>query len=141
MIGPLIRFLCLAGSDAEDKFAIARVRQLAASARHTELETLFRAGIISQSVYDQFRNELEKEAATLRSRVVELYSGDSSRAESEIRTARMRLAAAEQSSIESAVREGFISAQSAAKLLDKSGRDGHENEGFRTKGSDGKEAT
>jgi monovalent cation:H+ antiporter, CPA1 family len=140
-IGPLIRFLGLAGSDAEDKFAIARVRQLAASARRTELETLFRAGIISQPVYDQFRGELEKEAVTLRSRVVELYSGDSSRAESELRTARMRLAAAEESSIESAVREGFISGQSAAKLLDKSGDDGHESKGFRTKGSDEKQAT
>jgi monovalent cation:H+ antiporter, CPA1 family len=123
-IGPLIRLLGLSSMDTEDKFALARVRQVAVSARRTELDTLLRTGVISQPVYEQFRSELDDQAAALQARVAELYSGDSSRAQSELQTARMRLAAAEQSSIQAAVRAGFISTQAAAKLLDNAGEHG-----------------
>ena len=74
---------------------------------------------LPKHVYDQLREELDQQAAALQSRVAEMYSKDPHRAESELQTARMRLAAAEKSSIEAAVRSGFISTQAAAKLLDR----------------------
>ena len=118
-IGPLLRLLGLSAIDADNQFALARVRQLAVSACQTELQDLLRTGVVSRPVYDQLQEELDQQAAALQSRVAEMYSKDPHRAESELQTARMRLAAAEKSSIEAAVRSGFISTQAAAKLLDR----------------------
>ncbi len=117
-IGPFVRWLGLSTSDTEDKYSLARVRQVAVSAQRTELDTLLHTGTISQPVYDRFRNELEEQATTLQSQIADLYRGDPTRAESERKTARMRLAAAEQNSIEAAVRAGYLSTESAAKLMD-----------------------
>jgi monovalent cation:H+ antiporter, CPA1 family len=121
-ISPLIRLLGLSAVDSEDRFALARVRQVAVGACQTELEELLRTGIISRPVYDQLRKELHAKAAVLQARVAEIYSNNPHRAESELQTARMRLAATEESSIEAAVRAGFISTQAAAKLLDSTER-------------------
>ncbi len=118
-ISPLIRLLGLSAIDTEDNFALARVRQVAVSACQTELDDLSRTGVISQPVYDQLRSELDEKATTLQARVAEMYTSNPRKAESELQTARMRLAAAENNSIEEAVRAGFISTQAAAKLLDK----------------------
>jgi Na+:H+ antiporter len=117
-IGPLIRFLRLSAPEPQDEFALARVRQIAASARLAELEDLFRTRVISGPVYEKLRGELNSQAAALHTQVAELYGRDSTRAEAEMRTARLRLAAAEKSSIEAAVHAGFISTAAAAKLVD-----------------------
>ena len=118
-ISPLLRVLGLSAKEGEDTFAIARVRQVAASASQTELKELLMTGVISRPVYDQLQKELDERSATLQAQVDEMYSNDPERAEAEIETARMRLAAAEKSSIEEAVHAGFISTQAAAKLLDR----------------------
>jgi monovalent cation:H+ antiporter, CPA1 family len=117
-IGPLIRWLGLSEADANDEFTAARVRQIAASARQAELEELFRTRVISGPVYDKLRGELDSQVAALHAQVAELYGRDSSRAKAEMQTARLRLAAAEKSSIEAAVHGGFITTAAAAKLLD-----------------------
>jgi monovalent cation:H+ antiporter, CPA1 family len=117
-IGPLIRGLRLSTTDTEDEFAVARVRQIAASARQTELEELFRTRVISAPVYGKLREEVDSRIAALQAKVAEMYARDSSRAEAEMQTARLLLAAAEKSAIEAAVHTGLISTQVAAKLLD-----------------------
>ncbi|MHB8502788.1 MAG: Na+/H+ antiporter [Candidatus Acidiferrales bacterium] len=117
-IGPLIRALHLSTADTQDEFTVARVRQIAASARQSELEELFSTRVISGPVYEKLRAELESQVAALHTQVAELYGRDSSRAESEMQTARLRLAAAEKSSIEAAVHAGFITTEAAAKLVD-----------------------
>ncbi|MGB7281079.1 MAG: Na+/H+ antiporter [Candidatus Acidiferrum sp.] len=117
-IGPFIRALRLSTAESQDEFTVARVRQIAASARQSELEELFRTRVISGPVYDKLRAELDNQVAALRAQVAELYGRDSGRAEAEIQTARLRLAAAEKTSIEAAVRAGLISTDVAAKLAD-----------------------
>ncbi len=103
-IGPLIRWLRLSTTDTQDEFAVARVGQIAASARQAELEELFRPRVISGPVYGKLRQELDSRIAALQAQVAEMYGRDSSRAQAEMQTARLRLAAAEKSAIEAAVR-------------------------------------
>ncbi len=117
-IGPLIRVLRLSAPEPEDEFALARVRQIGASARRAELEDLFRTRVVSGPVYEKLREELDSQVAALHEQVADLYGRDSTRAAVEMRTARLRLAAAEKSSIEAAVQAGFISTAAAAKLVD-----------------------
>ena len=117
-IGPLIRLLGLSEADTHDEFAVARVRQIAAAARQSELEDLFRTRVISGPVYNKLRAELDDQIAALHAQVVELYDRDTGRAEAEMQTARLRLAAAEKSSIEAAVHSGFITTSAAAALVD-----------------------
>ena len=117
-IGPLIRVLHLSATDGQDEFALARVRQMAASARQAELEDLFRTRVISGPIYDKLRAELDSQVAALQAEVAELYDRDVSRAEAEMQTARLRLATAEKSSIEGAVHAGFITTSAAAILVD-----------------------
>ncbi|HTQ62545.1 MAG TPA: Na+/H+ antiporter [Candidatus Solibacter sp.] len=117
-IGPLIRVLGLSQTDAHDEFTEARVRQIAASAGQAELEELFSTRVISGPVYERLRAELDSQVAALHAQVVELYGRDAGRAEAEMQTARLRLAAAEKSSIEAAVHSGFITTKAAAKLVD-----------------------
>jgi monovalent cation:H+ antiporter, CPA1 family len=117
-IGPLIRMLRLSAAETQDEFTLARVRQIAASARQTELEDLFSTRVISGPVYEKLRAELDDQVAALQAQVAELYGRDTSRAEAEMKTARLRLATAEKNSIEAAVHAGFISTDAAAKLVD-----------------------
>ena len=117
-IGPLIRVLHLSEVDPHNEFTVARVRQIAASARQAELEELFSTRVISGPVYEKLRVELDTQVAALHAQVAELYNRDASRAEVEMQTARLRLAAAEKSSIEAAVHAGFITTDAAAKLVD-----------------------
>jgi len=117
-IGPLIRALHLSTANLQDEFTVARVRQIAAAARQSELEELFRTRVISGPVYDKLRAELDNQVAALRAQVAELYGRDAGRAEAEMQTARLRLAAAEKTSIEAAVHAGLITTDIAAKLVD-----------------------
>jgi monovalent cation:H+ antiporter, CPA1 family len=117
-IGPLIRLLRLSAANNEDEFALVRVRQIAVAARQAELEELFSTRIISPPIYKRLREELDGELAALHDKVEEMYSADSMRAEAELQTARLRLAAAEKSSIEAAVHGGLLTTHAAASLLD-----------------------
>jgi monovalent cation:H+ antiporter, CPA1 family len=117
-IGPLIRLLRLSAANNEDEFALVRVRQIAVAARQAELEELFTTRIISPPIYKRLREELDGELAALHDKVEEMYSADSMRAEAELQTARLRLAAAEKSSIEAAVHGGLFTTHAAASLLD-----------------------
>ena len=117
-IGPLIRFLRLCAANNKDDFALVRVKQMATAARQSELEELFSTRVISMPVYSRLHKEVERELAVLHDKMEELYPLNAGRAEEELQTARLRLAAAEKSSIEASVHGGFITVHGAAGLLD-----------------------
>jgi CPA1 family monovalent cation:H+ antiporter len=116
-IKPLLRLLGM-GRGQENEYDRVRVRQIALSSARSELDTLVRTHQISHPVYDKFRHELETRIEQVQSEVAELYSQDETRAAPETQTARMRLIAAERSSIEQSVHDGLISPQTAARMIE-----------------------
>ena len=106
------------GRGQENEYDRVRVRQIALSSARSELDTLVRTHQISHPVYDKFRHELETRIEQVQSEVAELYSQDETRAAPETQTARMRLIAAERSSIEQSVHDGLISPQTAARMIE-----------------------
>jgi CPA1 family monovalent cation:H+ antiporter len=107
----------------EDLYGRARVREIALAAAQTELDSMFRSHLVSPPVYARYRRELETQLEKAASDIAEIYSKDESRASEEIHVAKMRLIAAEKSSIEEAVHEGIISAQSAKSMIDAADRE------------------
>ena len=116
-IKTLIRKLGIsaAGEDETDRI---RAHQIAVSAARTELDELLKAHLLSFPVYEKLRREVDASLLTLREQISDIYSRDSSRVESELQTAKIRLMTAQKSSIEDAVRDGLISPQTGAKLVD-----------------------
>jgi CPA1 family monovalent cation:H+ antiporter len=120
-IKPLLRLLGM-GRGQENEYDRVRVRQIALSSARTELDTLVRTHQISRPVYDKFRRDLEAQIEQVQSEVAQLYSQDETRASQETQTARMRLIAAERSSIEQSVHDGLISPQTATRMIDATDR-------------------
>ncbi|MGH9680021.1 MAG: Na+/H+ antiporter [Candidatus Acidiferrales bacterium] len=116
-IKPLIRLLKISGPQ-EDAYAVARVEQIAISDARAELEDLLKTNAVSRIVYEVLRRNLEDRLHKVDAGLSEIFSKDSARKEAEMVTARMRLLAAERSSIEHAVHEGLITAEAAAKIMD-----------------------
>ncbi len=116
-IKPLLRLLGM-GRGQENEYDRVRVHQIALSSARSELDTLVRTHQISSPVYDKFRRDLEARIEQVQTEVAQLYSQDETRAASETQTARMRLIAAERSSIEQSVHDGLISPQTAARMID-----------------------
>jgi CPA1 family monovalent cation:H+ antiporter len=120
-IKPLVRILQIAPPE-EDAYALARVEQIAISDARAELEDLLKTHAVSHIVYEVLRRDLESRLQHVNTELAETYSKDSSRKEAEMLTARMRLLAAERSSIEQAVHDGLITPQAAAKIMDTANR-------------------
>ena len=116
-IKPLLRVLGVSSS-TEDLYGRARVRELALAAAQGELDSMFRSHVISLPVYERYREELQAQLEKAKSDTAEIYRKDESRASEEIHLAKVRLIAAEKSSIEEAVHAGLISEQSAKGLID-----------------------
>ena len=121
-IKPLVRILRIA-PPAEDEYAVARVEQIAISDARAELEDLLKANAVSRIVYEVLRRDLEDRLHKVDTVLSDMFSKDSARKEAEMVTARMRLLAAERSSIEQAVHDGLITAESAAKIMDSTNRE------------------
>jgi len=121
-IKPLVRILKVA-SLKEDDYAVARVEQIAISDARAELEDLLKTNAVSRIVYEVLRRDLEDRLHKVDADLSELYLKDSARKEAEMITARMRLLAAERSSIEQAVHDGLITPESAAKIMDSTNRE------------------
>ena len=121
-IKPLVRLLKIV-APAEDDYAVARVEQIAISDARAELEDLLKTGAVSRIVYEVLRRDLEDRLRKVDTDLSDLYLKDSARKEAEMLTARMRLLAAERSSIEQAVHDGLITAESAAKIMDSTNRE------------------
>lgn len=116
-IKPLLRLLGVSSSK-EDLYGRARVREIAVAAAQGELDLMFRSHLISPPVYELYHNELQTRMEKARGDVTEIYHKDENRASEEIHLAKVRLIAAEKSSIEEAVHSGLISEQSARGMID-----------------------
>ncbi|HET9184324.1 MAG TPA: Na+/H+ antiporter [Candidatus Angelobacter sp.] len=116
-IKPLLRALGMSAV-LEDDYERARVQQIAISSARSELDDLFRNHVLSGPAYDRLRGELDGRLAHAKAQVVELYEKDETRIASEIGMAKMKLIAAEKSSIEEAVHAGLITQQTADKMIE-----------------------
>jgi monovalent cation:H+ antiporter, CPA1 family len=102
----------------EDVVDRIRAQQIAVSSARSELDDMLRTHILSTPIYEKLSHELDGKLVTLSEQISEIYSKDSGRAESEVQMAKMRLMAAQKSSLEEAVRDGLISPQTGAKMVD-----------------------
>jgi hypothetical protein len=75
-------------------------------------------GLISAPTHEALRRDLDRRAEEAEARIAEIYAQDESHAADEVRLAKMRLIAAEKSSIEKTLRDSLISARAATKLLE-----------------------
>lgn len=116
-IKPLIRALGIATAK-EDEADRIRAQQIAVSSARSELDDMLKTHILSTATYGKLRRELDGRLVTLSEQISEIYSKDSGRAQAEMETAKMRLMAAHKSSLEDAVRDGLISPQTGAKMVD-----------------------
>jgi Na+:H+ antiporter len=116
-IRPLLRLLGIA-SVQEDEFDRARVRRIAILSAQTELEDLLRTNRISTPAYQVLRQELDARLDKIQQALSELSHHIEGRIAEEIRSTRHRLITAEKSSIEQAVHDGLISANTAAGMID-----------------------
>jgi monovalent cation:H+ antiporter, CPA1 family len=114
---PLLGLLGVKGT-TEGEYERARVRQLALSSARAELDNLRGCRALSAPLYSTLRQELEGNLAQVESEIEELYRADTSRAEDELRTARVQLSAAEREAIQRALRDGLISAATGAKMIE-----------------------
>lgn len=120
-IKPLLSFLGL-GKAEEDDYSIFRARHLAVSSARTALGQMLEQGLISPPTYEALRQHLDQRAKEAEKVMADIYAQDESRAADETRMANMRLIAVEKDAIEKALRDGLISARSAAKLLEETDR-------------------
>jgi len=116
-IKPLLGILGI-GVVREDAYELARVQQISISAARTELDDLFRNHVISGPAYEKLSKELEKRFDLAKTQVDEIYGKDVNRIVPEMQMAKMKLIAAEKSSLEEAVHNGLITRQSAGKLIE-----------------------
>jgi CPA1 family monovalent cation:H+ antiporter len=116
-IKPLIRRLGIS-TTKEDESDRIRAQQIAVSSVRSELDEMLKAHLLSTPVYEKLRQEFDARLVTLSEKIAEIYSKDTGRAESELQTAKTRLAAAGKSSIEEAARNGSISPQTGAKATE-----------------------
>jgi CPA1 family monovalent cation:H+ antiporter len=116
-IRPLIRSLGISIA-GEDEVARIRAQQIATSSARAELDEMLKSHLLSHPVYERLRQDLDRRLLGLGTKMEELYSRDSGRAAAETQTAQLRLMAAERSAIEESVRDGLISPQMGASLID-----------------------
>ena len=116
-IKPLLRILGMS-VPREDPYELARVQQIAISSARSELDVLFRNNVISAPAYDRLREELDHRNERAKAQVAELYDKDMTRILPEMQLAKMKLLAAEKSSLEEAVHNGLISREHASEMIE-----------------------
>jgi CPA1 family monovalent cation:H+ antiporter len=116
-IKPLLAFLGI-GKTEDNDYRISRARHLAVSSARAELNGMLEQGLISAPTHEALRRDLDRRAEEAEARIAEIYAQDESHAADEVRLAKMRLIAAEKSSIEKTLRDSLISARAATKLLE-----------------------
>jgi len=121
-IKPLLRVLGLA-TMKEDDYESARAHEIAIFAAQSELENLMRNHLLSVPAYEQLRSEIDSRLERVQTEVAEIYGKNETRILPEIRMARLKLIAAEKSSLEQAMHDGLISPQTAARIIEASDRE------------------
>ena len=114
---PLIRFLGIGQSD-DDDYSRARVRQVAIASALSELDTMAGGQLISRPVYEQLHQELEARQEDANKTVDTIFGENKGRLTDEFQVARRRLKTTERSAIEQAMHDGWVSANTAAKLIE-----------------------
>jgi monovalent cation:H+ antiporter, CPA1 family len=116
-IRPLLHLLGMADA-VDDDYERARVSQIAISSAQSELEMLLRNHTISAPAYEKLRGELKTRLERATAEITQIFDKDESRIVPEIQMARMKLSAAERSSIEQAVHDGLISRDTSMKMIE-----------------------
>ncbi len=114
---PLIRWLGIA-QNREDDYSRARAKQIAVHSALSELEMLADRQVVSPPVHAQLREELGSRLKDANQAVGQILEDDKSLLFEELRETRARLVAVEKSSIEQALQDGWLSADTAAKMIE-----------------------
>jgi CPA1 family monovalent cation:H+ antiporter len=114
---PLIRWLGI-GQNDDDDYSRARVRRRAIASALSELESMSNSQLISGPIYEQLRHELDGRLKNANAAVDSILGENQDRLAGELQVARTRLSTAEKSAIEEAMQDGWISANTASKIID-----------------------
>ncbi|HXK04872.1 MAG TPA: Na+/H+ antiporter [Verrucomicrobiae bacterium] len=115
-VKPLLRLLRIEAR-REGEYEVAKVRSAALSACRQELDGLIRDQLISESVYERLRQEVDDQVGQAKAAIASMQERNRDIAYEEMRMARLRLLAAEKSSIQRSANQGLISTHMAEKLL------------------------
>jgi CPA1 family monovalent cation:H+ antiporter len=114
---PLIRLLGI-GKDNEDDYSRARVRQVSIASAISELEGMAEKQLISRPVREKLRHELDARLENTNRAVETIYGENQARLSEEFDVARARVKVAEKSAIEQAMYDGWVSANTASKMIE-----------------------
>jgi Na+:H+ antiporter len=114
---PFVRLLGI-GTNDEDDYSRARVLQLAIASAGSELENMSRSQMLSRLAYQQLRRELDVKLEEANSAVDSILGENQGRLSEELAIARARLSTAERSVIEQALRDGWVTAGTASKMME-----------------------
>ena len=114
---PLIRWLGVAKT-SDDDYSRARVRQVAIASASSELDSMAARQLISRPVHKQLQEELDARLERVNIAVDSALGDNQDRLSEEFQVARARLKNAERGAIEQAMQDGWISTNTAAKMLE-----------------------
>jgi CPA1 family monovalent cation:H+ antiporter len=114
---PLIRLLGI-GKNNDDDYSRARVRRRAIASALSELESMANSQLVSGPVYKQLRHELDGRLENANAAVDSILGENQDRLAEELQVARARLSVAEKSAVEQAMQDGWVSANTASKMID-----------------------
>lgn len=113
---PLLKWLKIM-SKKESDYDTIKVRQMASTSAERELNALVESHVISPPVYEQLRQEVQATAAATQKELQQLYQENTDIASEELQLARLRLLAAEKSTVQRAMIDGIISLHTGENLL------------------------
>jgi len=114
---PLIRLLGI-GEKNDDDYSKSRVRQVAIASAIEELEGIADKQLISRPVHQRLRNELDARLKSANTAIDSILGVNEDRLSDEFRLARARLNNAEKGAIEQAMHDGWVSTNTASKLIE-----------------------
>ena len=114
---PLIRLLGI-GANNEDDYSHARIRQVAIASAVSELESMANRQLVSHPVYEQLRHELDGRLENATTAIDSILGENQGRLSEELKVARIRLSIAEKSAIEQAMHDGWVSGNTASKMIE-----------------------
>jgi len=116
-IKPLITRLGLA-AQMETEYSRVRAEQIGLSSARAELDGLLATHAISAPLHGRLRRRLDAILSRVEAEIADLHEKGNAKADEELRTVRARLTAAHRSAIQRAVRDGMVSQETGAKLVD-----------------------
>jgi monovalent cation:H+ antiporter, CPA1 family len=120
-VKPLLRLLKIEAV-REDDYELAKARRGAYLASRRELDFLLRDHLISEYVFERLSQELDTQVQDAQHAITAMQEQNANIAKDEIRMARIRLIAAEKSSIQRSANQGLVSMTVAETLLTEADR-------------------